>query len=109
MKSFIFTLVAGVIGVLVWMGFKAITGIENLVAMLVFIGVFAGIGYLIGALKIPDSPLMGPFRKAGGEYVSDIIGRFFTFGFRKKIYLYNYDRARSVTKEMQADKKEEKK
>ena len=109
MKSFIFTLVAGVIGVLIWMGFKAITGIENLVTMLVFIGVFAGIGYLIGALKIPDSPLMGPFRKAGGEYVSDIIGRFFTFGFRKKIYLYNYDRARSVTKEMQADKKEEKK
>lgn len=109
MKSFIFTLVAGVIGVLIWMGFKAITGIENLVTMLVFIGVFAGIGYLIGALKIPDSPLMGPFRKAGGEYVSDIIGRFFTFGFRKKIYLYNYDRAKSVTKEMQADKKEEKK
>jgi hypothetical protein len=107
MKSFIFTLVAGVIGVLVWMGFKAITGIENLVTMLVFIGVFAGIGYLIGALKIPDSPLMGPFRKAGGEYVSDIIGRFFTFGFRKKIYLYNYDREKSVTKEMQADKKEE--
>ena len=46
MKSFIFTLVAGVIGVLVWMGFKAITGIENLVTMLVFIGVFAGILFL---------------------------------------------------------------
>lgn len=109
MKSFIFTLVAGIIGLLVWMLIKVITGIENLVAMLICIGIFAGIGYLIGALKIPDSPLMGPFRKAGGEYVNDIIGRFFTFRFRKKIYLYNYNRANSVTKEMQADKKEEKK
>ena len=46
-------------------------------------------GYAIGALKIPDSKLMGPFRKAGGEYLSEIILRAITFKRRKKIYIYN--------------------
>ncbi|MFR3155991.1 MAG: hypothetical protein ACLTON_03455 [Christensenellales bacterium] len=49
-------------------------------------------GYIIGALKIPDSKFMGPFRKAGGEYLSDIIFRAITFKKRKKIYLYNLKR-----------------
>lgn len=49
-------------------------------------------GYAIGALKIPDSKFMGPFRKAGGEYLSEIILRAITFKRRKKIYIYNLKR-----------------
>ena len=61
-------------------------------AGLIITGLFGGAGYVIGALKIPDSKIMGPFRKAGGEYLSDIIFRAITFKKRKKIYLYNLNR-----------------
>lgn len=104
-KSFIFTLVFGLVGAGFWMIVSGLIGIDSLVAMIICILIFAVIGYLIGALKIPDSPLVGKFRKAGGEYVSDIIWRFITFKRRKKIYIYNYDRKKNITKEMQTDKK----
>ncbi|MBO5476519.1 MAG: PrgI family protein [Clostridia bacterium] len=109
MKSFIFTLAAGVVGIGVWFLISSLFAIDSLVAMLICVAIFAVIGYLLGALKIPDSPIMGIFRKAGGEYLSDIILRFITFGGKKKIYLYNYNREKSVTEEMQADKKEARK
>ncbi len=108
MKSFIFTLVAGLIGMGVWFLISSLLSIDNIVAMIICIAAFASIGYLIGALKIPDSPIMGPFRKAGGENISDIIFRFFTFFGRKKIYIYNLDRKNSITKEMNLEKGEEK-
>ena len=104
-KSFLFTLAFGVVGFLIWQLISSILAIDNVFAMLICTAIFAGIGYLIGALKIPDSPLMGVFRKAGGEYLSDIIFRFMTFTRRKKIYLYNYSRDKSITKEMHMEKK----
>ena len=64
-KSFIFTLVFGIVGLVVWSLISNLLGIDNLVATVVCIGAFAGVGYLIGSLKIPDSPIMGKFRKAG--------------------------------------------
>ncbi|MNP70901.1 hypothetical protein D3C76_1672000 [compost metagenome] len=51
-------------------------------------GVIAAIGFGIGSLVIPDSPIVGNLRKAGGEKVGDILLRTATFGRRKKIYLY---------------------
>ena len=107
MKSFIFTLAFGVFGVLVWFGLNLIIHIDSLVAMIIFIAAFAGVGFLIGALKIPDSPIMGVFRKAGGEYLSDIIFRAITFKRRKKRYIYNYNREKSITKEMKREQKED--
>lgn len=106
-KSFIFTLVAGIIGAGVWFIISNLLEIDSLVAMLICILIFGVIGYLLGTLKIPDSPMMGKFRKAGGEYISDIIVRFITLRYRKKIYLYNYNRKENVTDEMKKDKKEE--
>lgn len=101
-KSFITTLVAGLIGVGVYMLISGLINISLYIG-LVIIAIFGVIGYLIGALKIPDSPFMGVFRKAGGEELSDILIRFFTFGRKKKIYLYNYNRENAITKEMNAD------
>ena len=46
------------------------------------------IGFGLVTLKIPDSAVMGKFRKAGGEIVGDILFRTLTFGKRKKIYVY---------------------
>ena len=88
-KSFIFTLVFGLIGAGFGILFNSLIG---LLPSICVTGIFGGFGYIIGAAKIPDSSAMGPFRKAGGEYVSDIIFRFITFKRRKKIYVYNLDR-----------------
>ncbi|MEG1204396.1 MAG: hypothetical protein RSE00_03920 [Clostridia bacterium] len=91
MKSFITTGIAGLIGGGIWyIG-------ANLFEMSVFIGLgitvlFGGVGFILGTAKIPDLPFMGKFRKAGGEYLSDIIFRFITFKKRKKIYIYNLNR-----------------
>lgn len=92
-KSFAFTAIFGLIGGGIWYLGSTLFQI-GLVPGLVITGIFGGFGYLIGAAKIPDSPIMGPFQKAGGEYVSEIIKRYFTFKGRKKIYLYNYSRTK---------------
>lgn len=90
-KSFIFTVAFGLIGGGIWYLCSQLAGMGILPGLIITL-IFGGIGYVIGAAKIPDSPIMGPFQKAGGEYVSDIILRFLTFKSRKKIYIYNYDR-----------------
>lgn len=90
-KSFISTLIFGLIGGGVWYLCSALFNI-GLVPGLIMTAVFAAIGYAIGALKIPDLPTMGKFRKAGGENLSDIIIRYFAFKRKKKIYLYNVNR-----------------
>ncbi len=46
------------------------------------------IGYCIGTLTIPDSPIMGKLRKAGGEDVGTILIRTLQFYKKKKIYMY---------------------
>ena len=90
-KSFIFTVAVGLIGAGIWYIGSTFFGM-GLIPGLVVTGIFGGIGYMLGAAKIPDSPIMGSFQKAGGEYISDILYRFITFKNRKKIYLYNYAR-----------------
>lgn len=97
MKSFVFTAAFGLIGGGLWYLGSKVFGMGMVLGIIITI-IFGGIGYIIGAAKIPDSPLMGPFQKAGGEYLSDIILRFITFRTRKKIYLYNYDRKNFVNK-----------
>lgn len=87
-KSFIFTLIFALIGIIFYFIFSAF----NLKILgFIFIGIFAIIGFAIGSLKIPDTPLVGNLRKAGGEAVSDILYRTLTFRKRKKIYLYRED------------------
>lgn len=90
-KSFIFTAAFGLVGGGIWYLGSALFGM-GMIPGLIVTAIFGGIGYVIGSAKIPDSPIMGSFQKAGGEYISDILLRFFTFRNRKKIYLYNYTR-----------------
>lgn len=71
----------------------------SLIGTLIFIVPFAGIGFIIGATKIPDSPMLGPLQKAGGEYVYDILLRLLTFKSKKKIYIYGLTREVNKKKE----------
>lgn len=95
-KSFILTIAFGLIGVLIWiiggkLGLSLFAGIVSVV-------ITGGIGYAIGAITIPDSPAMGPLRKAGGENLFDILIRIITFRGKKKIYIYDYKREKGGTK-----------
>ena len=105
-KSFVYTLVAGAVGFVFFQLVSIITGLSGIVPTIIFVGIFALIGYGIGALRIPDSPLMGKFRKAGGEELSNIIFRTITFNFRRKVYLYNYDRENNISSEMKKEGKD---
>lgn len=89
-KSLVFTIATGLIGAGIWLLLDSIIGI-GLIPGLIITGIFGAIGFIFITIKIPDSPLMGVFRKAGGEYLSNIIVRFFTFKNRRKIYIYNLD------------------
>ncbi len=90
-KSFITTIISGLIGAGLWYLFDKLFQIP-MVPGLILTGIFGAIGFVIGAAKIPDSPIMGKFRKAGGETLLDIMIRFITFRKRKKIYIYNLNR-----------------
>lgn len=84
-KSLISTIAFGLVGLIPY-------GIFSMLGMtmpgIVSIVVFAAIGFAIMTLKIPDAPIMGKFRKAGGEQLGDILWRTITFSKRKKIYVY---------------------
>ncbi len=91
-KSFIATLITGLIGAGIWY-LLGMAEIEiGFVPGLILVGIFGAIGFCIATLKIPDIPIMGKLRKAGGENIGEILFRLATFNPKKKIYLYNYKR-----------------
>lgn len=96
-KSFVLTVAFGLIGVIIWFLLGNFIPI-SMVAGLILVGLTGGVGYVIGAVTIPDSPAMGPLRKAGGENISDILLRLIAFRGKKKIYLYDYKRSELKTK-----------
>lgn len=94
-KSFAVTLAFALVG---W-GLAYLIGMlvnMSIVATIIVIAIFAAIGYGLSTIVIPDVPMMGPLRKAGGENIGAMLIRAFTFRGKKKIYLYNYKR--EVTK-----------
>ena len=84
-KSMITTLIGAMVGFIPFLFLSAIN--QGMVAMIT-VGGFAVVGYLIGTLTIPDTPVVGKLRKAGGEKITDIILRAITFKNRRKIYVY---------------------
>ena len=65
-------------GVFLWFLIGSFIPISMVVG-LVLVGIMGAVGYVIGAVTIPDSPVMGPLRKAGGENISDILLRLIAF------------------------------
>ena len=90
-KSFITTLICGGIGALIVFLIKSVIPMSIFTIILLIVP-FAVVGYVRGALKIPDIPMRGPLQKAGGEEVLDILFRLINFPNKKKIYIYGKDR-----------------
>lgn len=84
-KSFMTTLGGVGIGFVVYL-FSSALG-AAMVGLLLLV-LMAVLGYMVGTLTIPDSPIMGKLRKAGGEDVGTILLRTISFYKKKKIYMY---------------------
>lgn len=97
-KSLAITLVFGAVGWLITSGIEMIVSL-SLILKIIIIGLFGGIGFVVGAANIPDNPIMGPLQKAGGEQILDILIRLVTFKGKKKIYIYGLTRDVSKKKE----------
>lgn len=92
MKSFIATLIFGLVGAGIWFLITSLGGTVELIPGLILVGICGGIGYALSTVVIPDVPFMGPLRKAGGENIGAMLWRLVTFRKRKRIYLYDYKR-----------------
>ena len=85
-KSFMYTAVGGLIGVVLWkcLGLFGLSKVG-----LVFIVIFALLGYAIGTFKMPENNKFEMLRKTGGEPIDQIILRWIKFKRKKnKIYIY---------------------
>ena len=91
LKSFAVTLVFGLVGVLIYFILSNFIKM-SIVTAIIIVGIFGGIGFALAEVKIPDTPMMGPLRKAGGENIGAMILRAMFFKRKKKIYIYNYKR-----------------
>ena len=86
-KALIETIALGLIGLLIFYPIGAL--VHNKVITFVFTVLFGAIGFCIASFKIPDSNNFELTRKAGGEYIDQIILRYLKFKRRKnKIYTY---------------------
>lgn len=89
-KSFITTLAFALVGAGIWY-LLFLIGLGHIPGIIITI-VLGVIGYVFGAVNIPDVPAMGKLRKAGGENIADIAIRFLFFRRKKRLYLYNINR-----------------
>lgn len=86
-KAFIGTAVAAIIALFTIYPICSLLG-SSLIGW-VFVILFGAIAFVIFSFKIPDSQNYEITRKAGGEYIYEIIYRYIKFKAKKnKIYLY---------------------
>ena len=84
-KSFLTMLIGAGVGLLLFGFFSLLTlGLVGLVLLILC----SLIGFVVGAFKIPDSNVVGLFKKVGGSYLDDVIKRYMFFQKNKKIYVY---------------------
>jgi hypothetical protein len=89
-KSLITTAIGAVVGSLFLLIFAAV---QMKMVGIIIMAIFAVIGYVIGAVKIPTIVSIPITKKIGGEPVSEIIIRYIKFKKNRKMYSY------TVTKE----------
>lgn len=86
LKGFIGTLIGLVIGALFHSLFSAVKA--PLIGW-VFLILCSLIGFAIGQVKLPSSNSFDLLKKAGGDYIYEIIIKYFKFRKTKKIYTYD--------------------
>lgn len=85
-KALIYTLVSGGIGFLFFLLFKTIKLTK---IGIIFIILFALIGFAIGTFKVPEIDTFEITRKAGGLKIDEVIKQLIKFKLKKKkIYTY---------------------
>lgn len=85
-RSLVYTVMFAGVGFVFNIIFSAI-GLKPLgIAIMILLGI---IGYVIASFKIPDTPLVGKFRKASGEMIWEILISTLLFARKKKLYIYN--------------------
>lgn len=84
-KSLITTALGAGVGAIFFFIFSAIALKK---VGIVLMALFAIIGYIIGAVKIPTIVSIPVTKKIGGEPISEIIIRYFKFKKKRKIYTY---------------------
>lgn len=85
-KSFIYTAVGGLIGIVLFYIFRLLKlGILGFICIILF----ALIGYAIGTFKIPEINNFEFAKKVGGESIDDVILRYIKFKQKNnRIYVY---------------------
>ena len=86
MRGFIGTLVGIVIGAIFHRIFSALNA--PLIGW-IFLAICALLGFVIGQVKLPASNSFDLLKKAGGDYIYEIIIKYFKFNKTKKIYTYD--------------------
>lgn len=84
-KSLITTAIGAGVGALFYLLFSALSLSK---VGLIIMAIFAVIGYIIGAVKIPTVAGIPVTKKIGGEPISEIIIRYIKFRKKRKIYTY---------------------
>jgi len=86
-KALIFTAIGAGVGLIFWWLFKALSlGTVGII----FLILFALIGFGIGTLKVPNSTAFEITRKTGGENIDDVLMRWLKFKFKSKNKIYVY-------------------
>lgn len=86
-KALIVTVVFGIIALIIFYPIGIL--INHKMFGIIVTAIFGVIGFVISSFKIPDSNNFELTRKAGGEYIDQIILRYLKFKRRKnKIYTY---------------------
>ena len=85
-KALIYTLISGGVGFLFYLIFSMI-GLSKI--GVIFIAVFALLGFIVGTFKIPEIDSFEITRKAGGLYIDEVLRQLIKFKMKKKkIYVY---------------------
>ena len=84
-KALVTTVVGTLIGFIIYW-FLSLIGLKTVGIVIMIL--FALIGYIIGAVKIPTLSGIKFTKKIGGEPLSEIILRFIKFKKNKKMYTY---------------------
>lgn len=95
-KALIYTAIGIGLGLVFYWIFKMI---EMKIVGLVFIAIFALIGFTIGTFKVPETDSFYITRQCGGSRIDDVIKRAFTFYLKKKpIYVYTEEEEKDDVK-----------
>ncbi len=100
-KALIYSAVGAGIGLIFYLIFKILS---MSVVGLIFVALFALIGFVIGTFKMPDTNAFEITKKTGGENIDDVIKRAIKFKMqRNKIYVYEEE---NRTKDKEENKNE---